>query len=106
MKYLAQDLILLALNNQTGSIRFSTRSALPTTLIGAVLLDLVLRKLAIADKLIVVDASATGNDFLDQRLNEVLTAPRARTVKFWTGQWSRRHSGFKKAVLQNLSERL
>lgn len=105
MKYLAQDLMLLALNNQTGDIRFSTQSALLTSLIGAMLLDLVLLgKLAIDDKLIVVNASTTGDDFLDQRLNEVLKAPRARTLNFWIRHWSRTCSGFKKVVLQNLVE--
>ncbi|MEA5599089.1 GPP34 family phosphoprotein [Rivularia sp. UHCC 0363] len=40
MQYLLQDLILLALNPQTGKTRFSWYSALDYGLVGSLLLDL------------------------------------------------------------------
>ncbi|MBW4634721.1 MAG: GPP34 family phosphoprotein [Iphinoe sp. HA4291-MV1] len=106
MQYLAQDLMLLALNNQTGKIRFSASSALSYSLMGAVLLDLVLQGKLIIDhnSLIVVDANTTGDDFFDQCLNEVLTAQRPRMVNFWVKHWGSKYSGFQKVVLQNLVE--
>lgn len=106
MQYLAQDLILLALDDQTGKIRSTASAALSYSLMGAVLLDLVLQgKLTIAnDYLVVADDSATGDDFLDQCFNEVLTAPHARKVRFWVNHWRSKYSGFRKVVLQNLVE--
>lgn len=43
MQYLSQDLILLALNPQTGRTRFSFYAALEYGLVGSLLLDLVLQ---------------------------------------------------------------
>jgi golgi phosphoprotein 3 len=104
MQYLAQDLMLLALNPQTGKIRSAASSALRYSLMGAVLLDLVLQgKLTIDhNRLIVENASTTGDEFLDQCLNEVLASPRPRSVKFWLTRWSRTYAKFKTVVLQNL----
>jgi golgi phosphoprotein 3 len=104
MQYLAQDLVLLALNPQTGKIRSAASSALRYSLIGAVLLDLVLQgKITIDNnRLMVENASTTDDDFLDQCLNEVLAAPRIRTVSFWVRHWSRNYRGFQTIVLQNL----
>ena len=104
MQYLAQDLMLLALNPQTGKIHFAASSALRYSLMGTVLLDLVLQgKLTIDNNhLMVANASTTGDEFLDQCLNEVVAAPRSRTVKFWISHWSRKYSRFPKVVLQNL----
>jgi golgi phosphoprotein 3 len=104
MQYLAQDLMLLSLNPQTGKIRSAASSALRYSLMGAVLLDLVLQdKLTITNnRLIAANASPTGDEFLDQCLNEVLVAPRPRTVKFWVSRWSRKYSRFQTVVLHNL----
>nr|WP_322710882.1 GPP34 family phosphoprotein [Nostoc sp. ChiSLP03a]MDZ8212025.1 GPP34 family phosphoprotein [Nostoc sp. ChiSLP03a] len=104
MQYLAQDLMLLALNPQTGKIHFAASSALRYSLMGTVLLDLVLQgKLTIDNNhLMVANASTTGDEFLDQCLNEVVAAPWSRTVKFWISHWSRKYSRFPKVVLQNL----
>ncbi|BAZ48835.1 hypothetical protein NIES4103_14450 [Nostoc sp. NIES-4103] len=106
MQYLAQDLMLLALNSQTGKIHFAASSALRYSLMGTVLLDLVLQgKLTIDNNyLMVANASTTGDEFLDQCLNEVVAAPRTRSVKFWINHWSRKYSRFPKVVLQNLVE--
>ena len=104
MQYLVQDLMLLALNPQTGKIRSAASSAPRYSLMGAVLLDLVLQdKLTIDNNhLMVTNTSTTTDEFLDQCLNEVLESPRTRTVKFWIKPWSRKHSRFQTVVLQNL----
>lgn len=104
MKYLAQDLILLALNNQTGEIRSAALFALPYGLMGAVVLDLVLQgKMAIQNNhLIAVDASPTDEELLDQCLDDVRTARHSRSVRFWIAHWGRRHSGLQTVLLQNL----
>jgi golgi phosphoprotein 3 len=104
MQYLVQDLILLALNPQTGEIRYAASSVLRYSLMGAVLLDLVLQeKLTIENNhLIAADTTTAGDKFLDQCFNEVLAASRTRTVKFWVSRWSQKYSKFQTVVLQNL----
>jgi golgi phosphoprotein 3 len=105
MQYLAQDLILLALNPQTGKTRFSWYSALDYGLVGSLLLDLVLQgKLEIDNDNRVIGAISgnTGNEFLDQRLSEVLESSRPRTARFWVTRWRRRYRGIQTMVLQNL----
>ncbi|MBD2073896.1 GPP34 family phosphoprotein [Phormidium sp. FACHB-592] len=105
MQYLLQDLILLALNPQTGKTRFSWYSALDYGLVGSLLLDLVLQgKLEIDNDNRVIGAIAgnTGNEFLDQRLSEVLASSRPRTARFWVTHWRRRYLGIQTIVLQNL----
>ncbi|KAM3096553.1 GPP34 family phosphoprotein [Phormidesmis sp. 146-12] len=105
MQYLAQDLILLALNPETGKTRFSWYSALDYGLVGSLLLDLVLQgKLEIDNDNRVIGAIAgnTDNEFLDQRLSEVLASSRPRTARFWVTHWRRRYLGIQTIVLQNL----
>jgi golgi phosphoprotein 3 len=105
MQYLSQDLILLALNPQTGKTHFSWYSALDYGLVGSLLLDLVLQgslKIDNDNRVIGAIASNTGNEFLDQRLNEVLASSRPRTARFWVTRWRRRYLGIQTIVLQNL----
>jgi golgi phosphoprotein 3 len=105
MQYLSQDLILLALNPQTGKTRFSLYSALDYGLVGSLLLDLLLQgKLEIDNDNRVIGAIAgnTGNEFLDQRLSEVLASSRPRTARFWVTRWRRRYRGIQTIMLHNL----
>jgi hypothetical protein len=105
MQYLSQDLILLALNPQTGKTRFSFYAALEYGLVGSLLLDLVLQgKLEIDNNNRVIGAIAgnTGDEFLDRHLNEVLASSRPRTARFWITRWRRRYRWFQPVVLQNL----
>lgn len=105
MQYLSQDLVLLALNPQTGKTRFSWYAVLEYGLVGSLLLDLVLRdKLEIDDDNRVIGATAgnTGDEFLDRHLNEVLASSRPQTARFWITRWRRRYRWFQPIVLQNL----
>ena len=105
MQYLSQDLILLALNPETGKTRFSFYAALEYGLVGSLLLDLVLQgKLEIDNDNRVIGAIAgnTGDEFLDRHLNEVLASSRPRTARFWVTHWRRKYRWFQPIVLQNL----
>jgi golgi phosphoprotein 3 len=105
MQYLSQDLILLALNPETGKTRFSWYAALEYGLVGSLLLDLVLQgKLEIDNDNRVIGAISgnTGDEFLDRHLNEVLASSRPRTARFWITRWRRRYRWFQPVVLQNL----
>ena len=105
MQYLSQDLILLALDPETGKTRFSFYAALEYGLVGSLLLDLVLQgKLEIDNdnRVIGANAGTTGDEFLDRHLNEVLASSRPRTARFWVTHWRRRYRWFQPIVLQNL----
>lgn len=106
MQYLAQDLMLLALQDEKGTIVSEAASSLPYGLMGAVLMELVLQgKLDTeAGRLIVVNATTTGDDFFDDCLNEILTAQRPRQARFWVKHLAGKFRGFKNAVLSNLVE--
>jgi golgi phosphoprotein 3 len=104
MKYLAQDLMLLALNDETGAVRSAASTALPYGLVGAVLLDLVLQQKLMLEnkKLIVVEPRSIGDEFLDRFLIEVATEPHPKTPQRWINRWHRKHPDLKKTVLQSL----
>jgi nicotinamide mononucleotide adenylyltransferase len=104
MEYLAEELMLLALDDEKGHVLSAASSALPYGLMGAVLMELVLQgKLDTeAGKLVVVDVSSTGDDFLDGLLNEIATTQRRRNVRSWMRHFMNKHRGLKTAVLRNL----
>ncbi|MBD2777871.1 GOLPH3/VPS74 family protein [Iningainema tapete] len=106
MQYIAQELMLLAVHDEKGSIVSSATQSLPYGLIGAVLLELVLQGKLISEdgKLFVVNATTTGDEFFDDCLNEILTARRNRDARFWVTHLVRKFRGFQYAVLSNLVE--
>jgi Golgi phosphoprotein 3 len=106
MQYLVQDLMLLAVEDEKGSILSSAAQSLPYGLMGAVLLELVLqRKLSIEEgKLVVVSATTTGDEFFDECLNEILMAQRSKDARFWIKHFVRKFRGFYHVVLNNLVE--
>lgn len=105
MEFLAQDLILLALNSQTGKIQYAARPALPYGLMGAVVLDLVLHgKLAIENNhLIAADASPTDDVLIDECLEDVCKVRHPQSVRVWIDRWGREYSQFQTMLLENLT---
>jgi hypothetical protein len=81
---LAEELLLLALDDAKGTIAMSTSQALGYGLAGATLMDLTLMGRLTSDKnLVVVDATPTGDALLDQALATIAAAKRARDSKHW-----------------------
>jgi golgi phosphoprotein 3 len=85
---LAEELLLLALDDPKGTIPMTAAQPLKYGLAGATIMDLMLiGKLTNDDKNIVaVDATLTGNEIQDQVLTTIAAAERPRDVKYWVGE--------------------
>lgn len=99
---LPEELLLVALDDDTGSLHSS--EAVAAGLAGARLLELTLAgRLAIEDKRVVVrDASPTGDALLDGGLADIAASTRARKPDHWVGKLKK---GARDATLARLVER-
>ena len=88
MLTLSEQLLLLALNDEKGSVVFAASTALPYGLAGACLLDLLLlNKITFQDKKVeLLDTSPTGNGLLDESLQLLSESEKHRDVKFWVNR--------------------
>ena len=100
---LPEQLLLLALNEK-GSVVSSASLALGFGLAGAVLLELTLRGSlrAVDGKLVVVDATPTGDDILDQALRRIQASKRDRPPRVWVDKLSRSIKDLKSRLLERL----
>ena len=87
---LAEELLLLALDDEKGSVSFSASMALPYGLAGATLMELILRgRLAVEDgKLTVADPAPTGDELLDEAAAAIRAEKRQRDAKHWVSALS------------------
>ncbi len=86
MLTLAEDLLLLGLRDEQGTVASSASVSLAYGVTGAVLADLIsLGRLELDDRgrVGVVDASPTGDDLFDDVLAEVAALKKPRTLKDW-----------------------
>lgn len=82
---LAEELLLLGLDDQTGEVILSVSTALPFGLAGALLLDLFnSNRIEIRDdKVFVIDSTPTGNNLLDEALNMLSKSDKPEKVSYW-----------------------
>jgi hypothetical protein len=82
---LAEELLLLGLDDQTGEVILSVSTALPFGLAGALLLDLFnSNRIEIRDdKVFVIDSTPTGNNLLDEALNLLSKSDKPEKVSYW-----------------------
>jgi hypothetical protein len=92
MDTLAEDLLLLALDDEEGTVSWRHAPALPYGLGGAILMDLVLRgRIASADRRFVVgDPAATGDAVLDAGLAAIRAADKPHDARYWVKRFGRR----------------
>lgn len=86
---LADQLLLLALDDETGKTYGATHGTLEYGLVGALLIELALRgRLDLADekRLIAADASPTGDPLLDEALGHIAASEKIRDAKGWVGR--------------------
>lgn len=85
MLTLPEQLLLLALHDQKGTILSSASISIEYGLAGAVIMELALRgKVQMrAKKLVVVDSAATGDDVLDRVLGQMKEAGKDRDAAYW-----------------------
>jgi hypothetical protein len=82
---LAEELLLLGMQDEKGTVVLSAGTALPYGLGGALLMELMLEdRLDLADeKVIVIDPSLTGDDVLDEALANIQQSKRNRKSRYW-----------------------
>ena len=85
MASLSEELLLLALDDEKGSVGMNASSTLDTALAGAQLLDLFLAdRLALEnDRVVVADASPTGDPVLDEALGRIAGDEKSRKPDTW-----------------------
>lgn len=85
MQTLAEDLLLLALDDDKGTVSWRHTTALGYGLGGALLMDLVLQERidSLDKKIVLVDPSPTGDEVLDAALNTIRASNKPRDAKHW-----------------------
>lgn len=85
MQLLSEDLLLLALDNDKGTVSWQSSTTIPYGLGGALLMDLALReRIDVVDKKIVVgDPSPTGDELLDTALETIRAADKPHDARHW-----------------------
>jgi hypothetical protein len=103
MQTLAEDLLLLALDDDQGAVSWQRSTALPFGLGGALLTDLALQgRIDSADKKIVVgDPSPTGDELLDAALETIRASTKRRDAEHWV-----KKLGGRKGLRHELARRL
>jgi hypothetical protein len=101
---LAEELLLLALHDEKGTVLMAGSTGLPYGLAGAFLIELVgAGLLRVEGKDLVAAAAGTARDeILDRILTDVRSAKRTRNLKYWVGRTGR--SGGK--IRSKLADRL
>jgi Golgi phosphoprotein 3 len=82
---LSEELLLLALHDEKGSVIFSSSTALPYGLVGTTFLELLFKKrIELREKkLKCLDSTPLGNPILDEVLALISSSKKVRTVKYW-----------------------
>lgn len=85
---LPEKLLLLGLNDEKGSVVFSSSTALPYGLAGAILLELLFQKRLhlLDDKISVIDRKPTGDALLDETLALITASEKPRKAKYWVNK--------------------
>ncbi len=104
---LAEELILLMLNERTGYLEMVPGWDFSCVMAGAVIADLALedRIDTDLDALYLVDPSPTGDDLLDPTLNEIAESRETRDTQYWIERNTARSEEIVSATLDRLVER-
>lgn len=102
---LAEELLLLALEDESGKVTPAASASLEYGLAGAVLMDLVIGgRLGVEDdSLAVVDGAPTGDGVLDGALARIEASRKPRDAQHWVGKLG--GDGLKEPLLAGLVER-
>jgi hypothetical protein len=104
---LPEELLLLALHDEKGSVIPAAASVLNGALIGAVLMELGLagRLQEHDDGALVADPTPTGNAIMDEALQIIADADHPRMPSYWVGRLSGRMPRLKDRLLEQLVDR-
>ncbi|MEQ8201018.1 MAG: GPP34 family phosphoprotein [Syntrophomonadaceae bacterium] len=104
MLTLPEQLLLLALHDQKGTILSSASISINYGLAGAVLTELALReKVEIRDKkLVLLNRSLTGDDILDAALTQIINSAKERKADHWVNKLAGSKMRLKQSILERL----
>lgn len=104
---LPEELLLLALHDEKGSVIPAAASVLNGALIGAVLMELGLlgRLREEPDGALLADPTPTGNEILDEALTWIAQADRPRMPSYWVGRLAGIMPRLKDRLLEQLVAR-
>ena len=107
MLNLAEELLLLALDDDKGSMVDSGSRTLPYGLSGALLLDLLLQnRLSFSGKKIAaIDMTSTGDAFLDEALQHIQSKWRKKDAKYWVQKLNNKMDDLQQRLLDDLAQR-
>ncbi len=103
MLTLPEQLLLLALHDQKGTILTNASMSIEYGLAGAVIMELaLLEKVEVRNKkLVLVERSHTGDDILDQAMNLLRDSAKERDIAYWINRFTSKMK-IKPSVLQRL----
>jgi hypothetical protein len=103
MQTLAEDLLLLALDDDKGTVSWARSTELQYGLGGALLMDLALQERidSLDKKIVLVDPSSTGDEVLDGALDTIRASNKLRDAKHWVEEL-----GGRKGLKEKLARRL
>jgi golgi phosphoprotein 3 len=105
MSNLYEEMYLLTIHEDKGTILSAAQSNLPFGLAGALLTELALRgKLQVnpRHRVEVVDASQTGDDILDEISQEISKSEQPRKIGYWINKLSDDHKKISKRLVERL----
>lgn len=104
---LAEELLLLALNDEKGTVLMSASVALPYGLAGALVVELIEAGLVRIEgkELVAAPRGSARDDLLDGILETIRSSPRPRTLSHWVGKIGRSGGKIKKNLLARLVDK-
>lgn len=103
----AEEVLLLLLHDHNGKFARVREWSLNYALAGGVLMDLAIENRIDTDlkKLVMLDATPTGDDLLDPVLADIAAAQDRRDARFWVERTAGRADGIRERALEKLIER-
>ena len=104
--YLHEQLLLLALDDAKGSVVFSSSTALPYALAGALILEMLDRgQLALVENTLAVVDTGRGDPLIDEALTLVRESKKPRPIQYWVERFPNKLKGFRNRIAESLVEK-
>ncbi|MFH1050373.1 MAG: GPP34 family phosphoprotein [bacterium] len=104
MLTLPEQLMLIALKDEKGTVLFTAMGILPFSIIGAIMIELYFaNRIDYEDnKIIVTDPTPTGNSFFDEVLKIIVDSGKKKDAKYWLLKIDGKIKNIKENTLQHL----
>jgi golgi phosphoprotein 3 len=104
MLTLPEQLMLIALKDEKGTVLFTAMGILPFSIVGAILIELYFaKKIDYEDnKITIIDPSPSGNAFFDEILKIIVDSGKRKDTKYWLLKITDKIKNIKEKTLQHL----